>query len=65
MTLEEYLRNHSNFKNLTADKIEIFRRYIEENQRGRYIKQTRSIGRSFIDKCPVGLLRVLVSKIYK
>ena len=31
----------------------------------RYIKQIKSIGKSFIDKCPVGLLRTIVTKTYK
>jgi hypothetical protein len=64
ITLVEYLRSHQAFKNLTQDKIEVFRKYIEENPKGKYIKQTKFIGRSFIDKCPDHILAELVSRIY-
>lgn len=64
ITLVEYLRAHQNFKNLTPDKIEVFRKYIEENPKGKFIKQTKLIGRSFIDKCPEHLLEELVTRIY-
>jgi hypothetical protein len=65
ITLAEYLRSHQAFKNLTQDKVEVFRKYIEENPKGKYIKQTKYIGRSFIDKCPDHLLAELVSRIYE
>lgn len=29
ITLAEYLRSHPSFKNLTHDKIDVFRKYIE------------------------------------
>ena len=64
ITLSDYLKSHPNFKNLTHDKIEIFRRYIEENPRGKFLKQTKYIGKSFIEKCPDYLLDELVVKIY-
>ena len=55
ITLAEYLRSHQAFKNLTQDKIEVFRKFIED-AKGKYTKQTRFIGRSFIDKCPDHIL---------
>lgn len=64
VTLAEYLRGHQNFRNLTPDKIDVFRKYIEENPKGKFIKQTKLIGRSFIDKCPEHLLEELVARIY-
>jgi hypothetical protein len=64
ITLVEYLRGHQSFKNLTQDKIEVFRKYIEENPKGKFLKQTKYIGKSFIDKCPEHILEELVTKIY-
>lgn len=64
VTLVEYLRGHQSFKSLPPEKIEVLRKYIEENPKGKFLKQTKLIGRSFLDKCPEHLLEELVARIY-
>jgi translation elongation factor EF-Tu-like GTPase len=64
-TLVREMQEHPSIKKLTNDKIEMLRKYMDEYQKGRNIKQLRNLSKNFIERCPPSLMEILTDKTYR